>query len=86
MDVGPVMKCLCLLLLFLATYEAVMEVGAIPVMVDIDDNPQTLIQRIEKKKNAVHQGGNSRAHCGSGANIDKIVEIAHRNKLLCFGR
>ena len=37
MDIGPGDEVLVPAFTFLATYEAVMEVGAIPVMVDIDD-------------------------------------------------
>ena len=37
MDVGPGDEVLVPAFTFLATYEAVLEVGAIPVMVDIDD-------------------------------------------------
>ena len=50
MDVGPGDEVLVPAFTFLATYEAVMEVGAIPVMVDIDDTLNLDPLEIEKKK------------------------------------
>ena len=82
MDVGPGDEVLVPAFTFLATYEAVMEVGAIPVMVDIDDTLNLDPKEIEKKKTQYTKAVIPVHMCGSGANINKIVEIAHRNKLL----
>ncbi len=67
---------------FLATYEAVMEVGAIPIMVDIDDTLNLDPQELEKKKTPYTKAVIPVHMCGSAANIDKIVEVARKNKLL----
>ncbi len=82
MDVGPGDEVLVPAFTFLATYEAVMEVGAIPVMVDIDDTLNLDPQEIEKKKTPYTKAVIPVHMCGSAANIDKIVEIARKNKLL----
>jgi len=82
MDVGPGDEVLVPAFTFLATYEAVMEVGAIPVMVDIDDTLNLDPLEIEKKKTPYTKAVIPVHMCGSAANIDKIVEIAHKNKML----
>ena len=82
MDVGPGDDVLVPAFTFLATYEAVMEVGAIPVMVDIDDTLNLDPLEIEKKKTPYTKAVIPVHMCGSAANIDKIVEIAHKNKIL----
>ena len=82
LDVGPGDEVLVPAFTFLATYEAVMEVGAIPVMVDIDDTLNLDPQEIEKKKSPYTKAVIPVHMCGSGANIDEIVAVAHRNKLL----
>ena len=82
MDVGPGDEVLVPAFTFLATYEAVMEVGAIPVMVDIDDTLNLDPLEIEKKKTPYTKAVIPVHMCGSAANIDKIVEMAHKNKML----
>jgi 8-amino-3,8-dideoxy-alpha-D-manno-octulosonate transaminase len=82
MDVGPGDEVLVPAFTFLATYEAVMEVGAIPVMVDIDETLNLDPLEIEKKKTAYTKAVIPVHMCGSAANIDKIVEVARKNKLL----
>lgn len=82
LDVGPGDEVLVPAFTFLATYEAVMEVGAIPVMVDIDETLNLDPQEIEKKKTQYTKAVIPVHMCGSAANIDKIVEIAKKNNLL----
>ncbi len=81
LDVGPGDEVICPAFTFVATYEAVLEVGAIPVMADIDDtlnlDPDDIPRKITSKTKgviAVHM-------CGSGARIDKIVRIAKKHRL-----
>lgn len=82
LDIGPGNEVICPAFTFVATYEAVLEVGAIPVMADIDDtlnlDPNDISKRITAKTKAVipvHM-------CGSGARIDRIVKVAKKHKLL----
>ena len=82
MDVGPGDDVLVPAFTFLATYEAVMEVGAIPIMVDIDDTLNLDPNEIEKKKTPYTKAVIPVHMCGSAAKIDKIVEVARQNKLL----
>jgi len=82
LDVGPGDDVLVPAFTFLATYEAVMEVGAIPVMVDIDDTLNLDPNEIEKKKTPYTKAVIPVHMCGSAANIDKIVDVARKNKLL----
>jgi 8-amino-3,8-dideoxy-alpha-D-manno-octulosonate transaminase len=82
MDVGPGDDVLVPAFTFLATYEAVMEVGAIPIMVDIDDTLNFDPLEIEKKKTPYTKAVIPVHMCGSAANIDKIVDVARKNKLL----
>jgi 8-amino-3,8-dideoxy-alpha-D-manno-octulosonate transaminase len=82
LDIGPGDEVLVPAFTFLATYEAVMEVGAIPIMVDIDDTLNLDPQEIEKKKTPYTKAVIPVHMCGSAANIDKITEIARKNKLL----
>lgn len=82
LDVGPGDDVLVPAFTFLATYEAVMEVGAIPIMVDIDDTLNFDPNEIEKKKTPYTKAVIPVHMCGAPANIDKIVEIARKNKLL----
>ena len=82
MDICPGDEVIVPAFTFLATYEAVLEVGAIPVMADIDEtlnlDPASVEKRITPYTKAiipVHM-------CGSGAHIDKIVDIARVYQLL----
>jgi 8-amino-3,8-dideoxy-alpha-D-manno-octulosonate transaminase len=82
LDVGPGDEVICPAFTFVATYEAVLEVGAIPVMADIDDtlnlDPDEISRKVTAKTKAVipvHM-------CGSAAQIERIVKIAKKHKLL----
>ena len=66
---------------FIATYEAVLEVGAIPVMAEIDESlnldPGKMEERITPQTKAVipvHM-------CGAAADIEAIVKVARRRNL-----
>jgi 8-amino-3,8-dideoxy-alpha-D-manno-octulosonate transaminase len=76
MDICPGDEVIVPAFTFLATYEAVLECGAIPVMADIDAtlniDPAAVEKRITPATKAiipVHM-------CGSGAHIDKIMDLA----------
>ena len=82
LDVGPGDEVICPAFTFMATYEAVLEVGGIPVMADIDDtlnlDPDDIANKITPRTKAVipvHM-------CGSPARIDKIMKVARKHKLL----
>jgi 8-amino-3,8-dideoxy-alpha-D-manno-octulosonate transaminase len=82
LDVGPGDDVLVPAFTFLATYEAVLEVGAIPVMVDIDDTLNLDPLEIEKKKTPYTKAVIPVHMCGSAAHIDQIVDTARKNHLL----
>lgn len=82
MDIGPGDEVLVPAFTFLATYEAVLEVGAIPVMCDIDDTLNFDPNEIEKKMTKYTKAVIPVHMCGSSARIDKIVKIARKNKLM----
>ncbi|MBA4423760.1 MAG: DegT/DnrJ/EryC1/StrS family aminotransferase [Syntrophus sp. (in: bacteria)] len=82
LDVGPGDEVICPAFTFMATYEAVLEVGGIPVMADIDDtlnlDPDDIPNKITPRTKAVipvHM-------CGAPARIDKIMKVAKKHKLL----
>jgi 8-amino-3,8-dideoxy-alpha-D-manno-octulosonate transaminase len=82
MDIGPGDEVLVPAFTFLATYEAVLEVGAIPVMTDIDSSlgldPEDIPRKITPYTKAVipvHM-------CGAPARIDMILEMARKHNLL----
>ncbi|MBP9650900.1 MAG: DegT/DnrJ/EryC1/StrS family aminotransferase, partial [Syntrophaceae bacterium] len=60
----------------------VLEVGAIPVMCDIDDTLNFDPGEIEKKKTRYTKAVIPVHMCGSAAKIDKIMRIARKNKLM----
>ncbi len=82
MDVGPGDEVLVPAFTFLATYEAVLEVGAIPVMCDIDDTLNFDPEEIEKKKTRYTKAVIPVHMCGSAAKIDRIMRMARKHKLL----
>ena len=82
MDVGPGDEVLVPAFTFLATYEAVLEVGAIPVMCDIDDTLNFDPNEIEKKKTRYTKAVIPVHMCGSAAKIDKIMRMARKHKLM----
>ncbi|MFA5181283.1 MAG: DegT/DnrJ/EryC1/StrS family aminotransferase [Syntrophales bacterium] len=82
LDVGPGDEVIVPAFTFIATYEAVLEAGAIPVMADIDDSlnldPDDIINKMTPYTKAVipvHM-------CGAPANIEQIVTIARKSNLL----
>jgi 8-amino-3,8-dideoxy-alpha-D-manno-octulosonate transaminase len=82
LDVGPGDEVICPAFTFMATYEAVLEVGAMPVMADIDDtlnlDPDDIPNKITPRTKAiipVHM-------CGAPARMDKIMKVAKKHKLL----
>jgi 8-amino-3,8-dideoxy-alpha-D-manno-octulosonate transaminase len=81
MGVGPGDEVLVPAFTFLATYEAVLEVGAIPVMTDIDDSLNLDPDDIEKKLTPCTKAVVPVHMCGAPARIDRIVEIARKHKL-----
>ena len=81
LDVGPGDEVIVPAFDFIATYEAVLEAGAIPVMADIDDSlnldPDDIEARITPSTKCVipvHM-------CGAAAEIDRIIAVAKRHKL-----
>ncbi|MCX5837095.1 MAG: DegT/DnrJ/EryC1/StrS family aminotransferase [Deltaproteobacteria bacterium] len=82
LDVGPGDEVICPAFTFMATYEAVLEVGAMPVMADIDDtlnlDPDDIPSKITPSTKViipVHM-------CGAPARMDKIMKVAKKHKLL----
>ena len=81
MDICPGDEVIVPAFTFMATYEAVLEVGAIPVMADIDEtlniDPVSIEKQITPRTKAiipVHM-------CGSAAHIDKIMALASAHGL-----
>lgn len=82
MDIGPGDEVIVPAFTFLATYEAVLEVGAIPVMTDIDASlgldPDDIPRKLTPYTKAVipvHM-------CGAAARIDRITDMAKQHHLL----
>jgi len=82
LDVGPGDEVIVPAFTFVATYEAVLEAGALPVMADIDESlnlsPEDIPAKITARTKAVipvHM-------CGAGARIDRILEVAKKHGLL----
>jgi len=82
LDIGPGDEVIVPAFDFIATYEAVLEVGAIPVMTDIDESlnldPEAIEGRITDRTKAVipvHM-------CGAAANMDGIIAVAKKHNLL----
>ena len=81
LDVGPGDEVIVPAFTFLATYEAVLEVGAIPIMADIDEtlnlDPRSAESRVTDCTKAiipVHM-------CGAPAHIDRILQVAKKHGL-----
>ena len=81
MDICPGDEIIVPAFTFIATYEAVIEAGAIPVMADIDESlnldPQDIVKKLTPYTKAVipvHM-------CGAGADIENIVAQARRLQL-----
>lgn len=82
MDVGPGDEVIVPAFTFLATYEAVLEVGAVPIAADIDDSLNMDPDDIEKRITPYTKAIIPVHMCGAPARIDKIVAVAKKNKLL----
>ena len=81
LDVGPGDEVIVPAFDFIATYEAVLEAGAIPVMTDIDESlnldPSAIEDRITPLTKAVipvHM-------CGAAARIDDIISVSKKHNL-----
>jgi 8-amino-3,8-dideoxy-alpha-D-manno-octulosonate transaminase len=82
LDVGPGDEVIVPAFTFLATYEAVLEVGAIPVMADIDATLNLDPDEIARKQTSRTKAVIPVHMCGSAAHIDRIVKNAHGAGLL----
>jgi 8-amino-3,8-dideoxy-alpha-D-manno-octulosonate transaminase len=82
LDVGPGDEVIVPAFTFLATYEAVLEVGAIPVMADIDETLNLDPAEIERKRTPFTKAVIPVHMCGAPAWIDRIVEAAKKHHLL----
>lgn len=82
MGVGPGDEVIVPAFTFVATYEAVMEVGAIPVMADVDESLNLDPDDIEAKMTTLTKAVIPVHMCGAPARIDKIVEVAKKNNLM----
>ncbi|MEZ4803522.1 MAG: DegT/DnrJ/EryC1/StrS family aminotransferase [Gelidibacter sp.] len=66
---------------FVASFEAVMMLGAIPVLVDIDDTLTLDIEAVKKAITSKTKAIMPVHMCGSMANLDALKEICNSNKL-----
>ena len=82
MDVGPGDEVIVPAFTFIATYEAVLEVGAIPVAADIDESLNLDPDDIKKKLTPYTKAVIPVHMCGAPAHIDRIMDVARKNKLL----
>jgi 8-amino-3,8-dideoxy-alpha-D-manno-octulosonate transaminase len=78
LDIGPGDEVIVPAFTFIATYEAVLEVGAIPVMADIDDTLNLDPGDIARKMTPYTKAVIPVHMCGAPAHIDKIVDVARR--------
>ncbi len=82
MDVGPGDEVIVPAFTFIATYEAVLEVGAVPIVADIDDTLNMDPRDIEKRITPYTKAVIPVHMCGAPAHMDKIMEVARKNRLL----
>jgi len=82
MGVGPGDEVIVPAFTFVATWEAVLEVGAIPVMGDIDATLNLDPADIERKITPYTKAVIPVHMCGSMAHIDKIMAVAKQHNLL----
>jgi len=82
LDVGPGDEVIVPAFTFLATYEAVLEVGAIPVMADIDETLNLDPAEIDRKRTPLTKAVIPVHMCGAPAWIDRIVDAAKKCGLL----
>jgi len=81
LDVGPGDEVIVPAFDFIATYEAVLEAGAIPVMADIDDSLNLDPDDIEAKITPSTKCVIPVHMCGAAAEIDRIIAVAKRHNL-----
>ncbi len=81
LDVGPGDEVIVPAFDFIATYEAVLETGAIPVMADIDDSLNLDPDDIEGKITPSTKCVIPVHMCGAAAEIDRIIAVAKRHNL-----
>jgi 8-amino-3,8-dideoxy-alpha-D-manno-octulosonate transaminase len=82
LDVGPGDEVIVPAFDFIATYEAVLEVGAIPIMADIDESLNLDPHEIEAKKTSSTKAVIPVHMCGAAAKIDDIIDISKQHNLL----
>ncbi len=82
LDVGPGDEVIVPAFDFIATYEAVLETGAIPVMADIDDTLNLAPQAIEDRLTPYTKAVIPVHMCGAPAQIDEIIAVAQKHNLL----
>lgn len=82
MDVGPGDEVIVPAFTFLATYEAVLEVGAIPVMADIDDTLNLDADSIIDKMTPYTKAVIPVHMCGAPARMDRIMSVCSKKGLL----
>ena len=81
LDVGPGDEVIVPPFTFIATYEAVLETGAVPVVGDIDESLNLDPDSIEKRLTPYTKAVIPVHMCGAPSRIDRIVEIAKKNNL-----
>lgn len=81
LDVGPGDEVIVPAFDFIATYEAVLEAGALPVMADIDDSLNLDPDDIEAKITPSTKCVIPVHMCGAAAEIDRIIAVAKRHNL-----
>ncbi|HYA15599.1 MAG TPA: DegT/DnrJ/EryC1/StrS family aminotransferase [Syntrophales bacterium] len=82
MDVGPGDEVIVPAFTFIATYEAVLEVGANPIVADIDETLNMDPDDIEKRITPYTKAVIPVHMCGAPARIDRIMAVARKHKLL----
>ncbi len=81
LDVGPGDEVIVPAFTFLATYEAVLEVGAIPIMADIDETLNLDPRSAESKVTDCTKAILPVHMCGAPAHIDRILQVAKKHGL-----
>ena len=81
LDVGPGDEVICPAFTFMATYEAVLETGAIPVVATSTTPSTWTPTSIEKRLTPQTKAVIPVHMCGAPSRIDKIVKIAKKHKL-----
>jgi 8-amino-3,8-dideoxy-alpha-D-manno-octulosonate transaminase len=82
LDIGPGDEVIAPAFDFIATYESILEVGAIPVMADIDDSLNLDPDKLEDKITPYTKAIIPVHMCGAPAQMDKIIEVAKKHNLL----